>query len=130
MDTKTRLIGLVLFLSIFISGCAGGASVPAADAPDANKFIDDVNETILRLGLESGQAAWVSANFITADTEAMNARATQRFIDAVAKFAKDAVRYDKTEVTPEIRRQLNVLKVGLTMVTPSNPKEGEELTKL
>jgi peptidyl-dipeptidase A len=130
MDIKLRLIGLALFVCICVSGCSGGTTAPASEVPDAKKFIDDVNETVLRLGLESGQAGWVQANFITDDTEALNARATQRFIDAVAKFAKDAVRYDKDEVTPEIRRQLNVLKVGLTMVTPSDPKEGEELTKL
>src|SRR5688572_1653783 len=98
MDTKTRLVGLALFFVVAISGCAGGASAPAVDAPDAKKFVDDANETILRLGLESGRAAWVSANFITDDTEAINALASQRFIDTVAKFAKDAVRYDNTEV--------------------------------
>jgi peptidyl-dipeptidase A len=130
MKTKIYFVGLAMFLLISVAGCTGGTSAPAPDAPDAQKFIEDVNATITRLGQESGQAAWVAANFITEDTEAMNARASQRFIDAVAKFAKDAVKYDNAEVTPEVRRQLNVLKVGLTMVTPSNPKEGEELTNL
>ncbi|MBI2150934.1 MAG: M2 family metallopeptidase, partial [Acidobacteria bacterium] len=124
-------ICLFLCLAVTLAGCASGDSTaPDAAAADAKQFIDNANETILRLGLESGQAAWVSANFITDDTEALNARANQRFIDAVAKFAKDAVKYDKVDAPPDVRRQLNVLKVALTMVTPSDPKEGEELTTI
>lgn len=133
MNNKMRLTGISFFLCIAVTlaACASGNSSPSdATAADAKQFIDNANETILRLGLESGQAAWVSANFITDDTEALNARANQRFIDAVAKFAKDAVKYDKADAPPDVRRQLNVLKVGLTMVTPSDPKEGEELTTI
>ena len=133
MYTKLRFIGvsLFLFIAVTVAGCTSGSSSPADASPEAAKqFIDNANETILRLGLEGGQAAWIAANFITDDSEALNARANQRFIDAVAKFAKDAVKYDKTEVPPDVRRQLKVLKVGLTMVTPSDPKEGEELTTI
>ena len=97
---------------------------------DSKKFIDDANATIERLGTETGQAAWVYENFITDDTEALNARANQRYIEAVAKFSKDAVKFDKAETAPDVRRQLNVLKVALTMVTPSDPKEAEELTTI
>src|ERR1051326_2669540 len=44
--------------------------------------------------------------------------------------AADAKKYDKGDVSPDIRRQLNLLKNSLTMATPSNPKEAEELTKI
>jgi len=124
------ICSLVVVLSI--AGCIAGdssTSAPAAAAA-ASKFIDDVNETMLRLGTESGQAAWVSENFITDDTQAFNARANKAYIDAIARFAKDAVRFDKTEVPPEIRRALNLLKLSLTMVTPSDSKEGEEITRI
>ena len=59
----------------------------------------------------------------------MSARANQLAIDAAARFAKDAVKFDKVEVPTEQRRQLNLLKVGLVMATPADPKESEELTK-
>src|SRR5262245_11041392 len=92
--------------------------------------MSDVNETLFKLALEAIQAGWVSETYITDDTSALLARANQRLIDKTAQYAKEAVRFDKVDVAPDIRRQLNILKVSLVMATPSNPKEGEELTKI
>jgi peptidyl-dipeptidase A len=127
-----KRILLVALLSAAISGCnsSPSSSDSAATPEEATKFIDNVNATMLKLGLESAQAAWVQATYITDDTQAISARANQAYIDTMAKFAKEAVKFDKVEVPADLRRQLNLLKLSLTMVTPSDPKEGEELTKL
>ena len=124
-----RRILLVCLLAAALSGC-NGSSGGSATPEEATKFIDNVNATMLKLGLDSAQAAWVQATYITDDTEAMSARSNQVYIDTMAKFAKDAVKFDKVEVPADIRRQLNLLKLSLTLVTPADPKEGEELTKL
>jgi len=126
-----RLINFVLVLGILVSGCTSGSSGNSTPtAADAKKFMDDVNDTLFKLALEASQAGWVSETYITDDTSALFARANQRLIDKTAQFAKEAVRFDKVDVGPDIRRQLNILKVSLVMATPSNPKEGEELTKI
>src|SRR6266496_1827866 len=113
---------------VAIMRCAGSGSAPPTPA-DAKAFLDGVNDTMKRLGIEQSRAGWVQQNFITDDTEALAARASQLAIDAAARFAKDAVRFDKVVVPTDQRRQLNLLKVGLVMATPSDPKESEELTK-
>jgi peptidyl-dipeptidase A len=123
----------VLVLLVLASGCAtnGTSSGATAGTPaDAKKFIDDVNDTTFKLALEASQAGWVSETFITDDTSALNARANQRVIDKTAQYAKEAVRFDKVDVPPDVRRSLNLLKVSLVMATPSDPKLGEELTKI
>src|SRR5262249_43639347 len=97
---------------------------------DPKKFMNDVNEMLLKLGTEGSQAGWVSETYITDDSSALNARANQRLIDATARFAKDSVKFDKVEMPPDLRRGLSLLKVSLVMATPSDPKEGEELTKI
>jgi len=128
-----RSIGFALAVFIVVSGCATGGTSPSGSAPaaaGAKKFMDDVNETILKLGVEGSQAGWVSETYITDDTSALNARANQRLIDATARYAKDAVKFDRTEVAPDLRRGLNLLKVSLVMATPSDSKEGEELTRI
>ena len=126
-----RPITFALALFIFVSGCASNSSSNSTPtAEDAKKFIDDVNETTFKLALEAGQAGWVSETYITDDTAAVYARANQRIIDKVAQYAKEAVRFDKVQVAPDVRRSLELLKVSLVMATPSNPKEGEELTKI
>ena len=53
-----------------------------------------VNRTMLRLGIEQSQANWVYSTYITPDTEAINARANQAYIDAVARYATEAAEYD------------------------------------
>lgn len=133
--TFRRLL-LVAFTSI-AAACTAGApgappapAAPAGDAAAARQFLATVNDTMLRLGREAGQAGWVSSTYITSDTEALNARANQLFIEAVARFAKDAVRFNDAPVSPEERRQLDLLKLALVIVTPSDGKEAEELTKL
>jgi peptidyl-dipeptidase A len=119
------------FALILVCGCTRTATTDTAPtAADAKKFLDEVNETGLKLATESNQASWVSENFITDDTSALNARASQRAIDAAVRYAKDAVKFDHVDVDPALRRELNLLKVALVMATPSDPKEGEELTKI
>ena len=121
-------IGLALALT---SACAAQAPTPAAPiAADATKFLADVNSTMLRLSIEASRTGWVQSTYITVDTEAINARMDQLLTEATARFAKEAARFDQVTVSPEERRQLNLLKLALEKVTPSNPAEAEELAKL
>ena len=103
-----------------------GSATPA----DAKTFLDTVNATVLKLGVAQAQAGWVQQTFITDDTEAISARANQEFSDALAKFAKDATRFDKVDAPTDPRRQLTLLKVALVMAPPADPKESEELSKI
>jgi peptidyl-dipeptidase A len=106
------------------------AAAASPTAADARKFLDSVSEAMQRLEIEGNQAGWVQQNFITDDTEAIEARVNQRVTDAIAKYAKEAATFNKVEVPADQRRQLNLLKLALVMVTPSDPKEGEELTTI
>jgi len=119
---------LVAAACVCFSSCAGSSGAPPSTA-DVTTFLANVNDTMKRLDIEQSRAGWVQQTFITDDTEAIAARANQVAIDAAARFAKEAVRFDKVEASPEQRRQLNLLKVGLVMATPADPKESEELTK-
>ena len=109
-----------------IEGSFGGVRrqrPPAAHGRGGKQFLTDVDTTLKRLGIAAAQAGWVGQNFITADTEALDARATQQAIEAIARFAKEAVRFNGVELPPDERRQLDLLKLSLVMVTPSEPGE-------
>ena len=99
-------------------------------AGDARKFLDNVNDTMKRLRVAQNRAAWIAQTYITDDTEAISARVTQEVTDAIARFAKESTRFDRIEVPPDERRQLDLLKLSLVMATPADPKEAEELTKI
>ena len=127
---KNALTSVAVLFALGMLSCARGQTSTQPTAADAKAFLDNVNQTMLKLGVEQNQAGWVQQTYITDDTDAVAARANQRYIDAVARFVKDATRFDKLDLPPDQRRQLNVLKTSLVMVTPSDPKESEELTTI
>ena len=53
----------------------------------------------------------MAQTYITEDTEALDARATQQIIEAIARFAKEAAAFDNVQVPPDTRRQLDLLKL-------------------
>ena len=121
--------GAVLF-ALGTLACARNQTPPGPTAADAKAFLATVNQTLLKLGVEANQGGWVQQNFITDDTGALAARTSQRYIDATARFVKDATRFDTLDLPADERRALNVLKTSLVMVTPADPGESEELTTI
>jgi len=119
-----------IVLAVLAAACASPQTGSAPSAAATTKFLADVNDSMKKLEIEANQSGWVQQNFITDDTEAIQARVNQRVTDAIARYAKDAVKYDKVTVSPAERRQLDLLKNALVMVTPADPKLGEELTTI
>jgi peptidyl-dipeptidase A len=127
---KNVLSAATSLLVLFSLSCARTQSSPEPTAAEAKAFLDNVNQTMLKLGIEANQGGWVQQNFITDDTEALGARTNQRYIEAVAKAVKETPRFDKLDLPADQRRQITVLKTSLVMATPSDPKEAEELTTI
>ena len=129
---KSLLLVLVLVVAGMLMWRVRATRQPegAPSVESATKFLADVNYTMLRLGNAQNQAGWVAETYITDDTAALNAKAQQDFADAVARFAKASTRFDAIALPPDLRRQLDVLKVSLVLATPSDPKASEELTKI
>ena len=97
---------------------------------DARQFLDEVEKQGLVLGVEASRADWVKSNFITSDTEALSARADERAINAGVVFAKRAAEFNGVALPEDMARKMKLLRVGLTVATPSDPKESEELTTI
>jgi peptidyl-dipeptidase A len=114
--------------AVLLSACQ--QEPPSPGPQEAQRFLEEVSATMKRLGVAASRAGWIAQTYITDDTEALDARATQEYTDAVARFAKEAIRFDNVELPPAERRQLERLKLSLEMVTPADPKEAEELTQL
>ena len=112
-------------------GCSETTPSKAPPTPaEAAAFLANANATTQKLGIQQSEAGWVQQTFITDDTEAIAARANQAANEAGAKFAREAVRFDRVQVSPDERRQLNLLKVALVLATPSNAQESDELSKI
>jgi peptidyl-dipeptidase A len=124
MRTPLRsFVGLAAM--VLLAACARKPNVD-----DAKKFLDEVEQKTLDLGNESQQAGWVQENFITDDTEALSAKANQRAIDYGVLAAKDTKKFDDVQLPADMRRKMTLLKTGLTLATPADPKESAEVTRL
>jgi peptidyl-dipeptidase A len=127
---RVLLAVLVMTVTASCSGDTEPAGRNGATADDARQFLVRVSDTMKRLGVELGHAGWAYSTNINPQTEAANAKANQAYIEATAQFAKDATRFDGIELPADQRRQLDLLKLALVMVTPSDAAEAEELTKI
>jgi len=116
---------LPLVLLITLGGCSRSPTVE-----EARQFLDDAEARLLRLSNDASQANWVQSTYITADTEALAARANERQIQAAVEMAKKATQFDQLALPPDMARKLALLKVQLTLAAPSDPKESEEVTQI
>jgi peptidyl-dipeptidase A len=98
-----------LLLTFSLSACRGPSPAPIGEAPsnasDVTAFLADANETLLRLGNAGNEAGWVQATYITPDTQAMAARASEAYATAATNFAKKAATLGDRGTADE-RRQL------------------------
>jgi len=106
------------------------AADPKATPEEARKFINDAEQKLLVLGVDSSQADWIKSTYITDDTEAIAAKLDERAIAATVKYAKQVTRFDGLALDPVTARKIKLLKFSLTLATPSDPKESEELTRI
>jgi peptidyl-dipeptidase A len=97
---------------------------------DARRFLDTVEKTLLSLSVDASRADWVKSTYITDDTELLAAQANEKGINAAVAFVKQSRRFDKVALPPDLARKMHLLKVGLTVAAPSDPKEAEELSQI
>ena len=97
--------GLALSVAIVAAGCQASTAAPTAQ--DAKQFLDEVDAKFNLLYLDANRAGWVAQTFITVDSEAMDARATQAVSDASSLFAKQA---DMLELRNKIDSKIKELE--------------------
>jgi len=121
-----RIATLCWIPALFLmSSCSTTSS-----ADDPKQFLADAEEKLNALNVESQRGDWVHENFITDDTEALSAKGDQRYIDEQVRQAKAATHFDKAQLPEDMARKMKLLKTGLVLATPSDPKESEEVTRI
>src|SRR6202034_1425708 len=119
------------FLSFFV-GLALARMLPAAEPTvrEAQAFIQDAEARLLASSVEASRADWVKATYITDDTEILAAKADELSINETVALAKKATRFDSLKLPEDVARKMKLLKLSLTLATPADPKESEELTRI
>ena len=118
------------FLTLLVLAAPMANAAQPPTLAEARKFIDDAESRLLALNIESSRAGWVKSTFITYDTEILAAKADEASITATVELAKKATRFSSVHMPPELARRFELLKLSLTLATPANAAESEELTKI
>ena len=132
-----RLPAFSLSLSLFLglAGSLPSAGQPAGASPaptleEARRFVDAADTSLLELANAFSRADWVKSTYITDDTERIAADANARLINAQVALAKQATRFDGLQLPEDVARRLKLIKLSLTLPSPSDPKEAEELPRI
>ena len=113
------------------------SSTLAAQAPkgaptvaDATRFLARAERELDSLGVRASRAQWVQENFITDDTEILNAEASRDLAVAVQHLATEARRYERAPLSAELKRKFLLLKLSLSAPPPADASKATELSKL
>ena len=118
----SALIGLVLLT------CSCGGNKPTVE--QAKAFLDEAESRLLALSVEASRAEWVKSTYIIDDTEALAAKADEKVINAAVELVKQSKRFDGLQLPEDLARKMKLLRLSLTVATPADPKESEELTRI
>src|SRR5437762_2408646 len=124
MRVALPLVSLGLFLA------SSAIAAPPPTAEDAKAFVEAAEARLLKTSVLSSHADWVNQTFITDDTDILSAAESERNIAATVELAKEATRFDGLKLPEDVARKLKLLRLSLPLAAPSDPKKGEELTRL
>ncbi|WP_337185052.1 M2 family metallopeptidase [Phenylobacterium sp.] len=107
------------------------AQVDARATPaEAKAFVDAAEARIDTANAFASRAAWVRANFITDDTQWLDAKASAERSALLAGLATEAARFDGVAADPVTARKLKLLKLYAVSPAPNRPGAADELAKL
>jgi peptidyl-dipeptidase A len=121
------LLGACALGGVFVAQRADAAK---AREPDAQAFIAGVNRDLVGLNRAINASGWVQSTYITPDTEYLNSRVTDEYLEYFSRKAGEAKAYEKETLDPATARTLKLIKLGVSAPAPSDARKRAELASL
>jgi peptidyl-dipeptidase A len=102
-----------------LSGCNQTGGTAAKPKEDATVFLARAEKELSDYSDYAGRVAWVNANFITEDTDWLNARAGSEGTLLTVRLANETKQYEGAQLTPDQQRKMTILRAGIVMPAPS-----------
>ncbi|MBU3078355.1 M2 family metallopeptidase [Sphingomonas sp. XMGL2] len=125
-------LALAAGLSLAASATAQGEARPsgAPTAAEADAFVARTSKELADLGVYAARIAWINNTYITDDTDAVNARVGGELTELQVRAAKEAARYATAKgLSADTRRQLDLLRNGITLPAPATAGAAQELNE-
>jgi peptidyl-dipeptidase A len=119
----------LLFVSLV--GCERAEEPKAVRVREsATDFVARVNQELAELNKELGAAGWVQATYITPDTQLLNAKANERYLEYFSKTVEEAKQHEGQTADKNAARSIYLLKLGVAAPAPNDAKKRGELTTI
>ncbi len=111
-------------------------SIPAAQTPaaptlqEAKEFIESAEKEVTALAEYSARIAWINANFITYDTDALAAKAGEQASLLTTRLANEAKRFNGLTLPADMARKMDGMKRGSEFPAPEKPGAAKELAEI
>ncbi|HEY0599169.1 M2 family metallopeptidase [Brevundimonas sp.] len=113
---------------------AGELEAAAAGAPAtpeaAIAFVADAETRLAALSEEAARIQWTRATNITHDTMWLESRINAEYTELQVELANGAARFNDVEVPADVRRKLNLLRLGIVLPAPNRPGAAGELADI
>jgi len=129
MIRKTSL----LVIAFMLTGCNVVVKTDddkAATATEAKSFVASVEADFAEKNTFAARAYWIQANFMTVDTNAVVAKVGADMTALAVKYANEAKRFNDVTLDADLRRKLEMIKLGITLPAPTNAAENKELATI
>lgn len=104
-------------------------AVPAT-AAGAIAFVADAETRLADLSEEAARIQWTRATDITYDTMWLESRVNAQYTELQVELANGAARFNDVQVPADVRRKLNLLRLGIVLPAPNRPGAAAELADI
>lgn len=121
----------LLATAVAVALCAGcSPQQSAAPKESADEFVARINQEMPERSREVASAGWAYATYINQDTEFLNAKAYERFLEYFGATLEQAKAYQGQQLSPPTARALKLLSLGVSAPAPADPAKRAELAAI
>lgn len=108
---------------------AAAAAFPATPA-GAAAFVADAEKQLAELSEYAARVQWARATNITFDTMWLESKVNAQVTELQVKLANEAARFNDVRVAADVRRKLDLLRLGIVLPAPNRPGAAAELADI
>ncbi len=112
------------------AGCAERTDTRVEQRESADAFVERVNREIAEQGRELAAAAFTYATYINVDTEFLNAKANERYLEYFTGAVEQAKAFEGETLESTAARAIHLLKLGVAAPAPKDPQKRAQLSAL
>ena len=124
---KSNLMAACAAAALICAGAAQAQPAPPPTPAEAEAFVERAEARIETASAFAARAQWVRANFITEDTQWLEAKASAEVGALITDLALEAARFNGVAVDPVTARKLERLKLVLSSPPPARAGGAQEL---